>query len=130
MFIRSERLFLRPAWAEDWSALEAEFGSGTGERLRSMALGRIDPRYPHFLITRPHGEGVERIGWIALKPGFCGPQVQCRILERHCGQGYAAEAERAVREVARMLGHEEEPTLSPMGGGAPVHGSPVQMQAA
>lgn len=125
MFIRSERLFLRPAWAEDWSALEADLGHG----LRSMALGRTDPRYPHFLITRPHAEGVERIGWIALKPGFCGPQVQCRIAERHCGHGYAAEAEKALREVARMLGHEAEPTLSPAGG-APLRASPVQMRAA
>lgn len=125
MFIRSERLFLRPAWQEDWSALEADFGPG----VRSLAVGRADPRHPQFLITLPHGDGVERVGWIALKPGFCGPQVLCRIADRHAGKGYAAEAERAVREVAAMLGHEETPSLTPLGGGS-LGSLPAQMQAA
>jgi hypothetical protein len=126
MFIRSERLFLRPAWAEDLSALEAEFAAG----LPCVAMSRSDSRYPQFLITRPHADGVERVGWIALKPGICGPQVQCRIAPRHCGKGYAAEAEKAVREVAAMLGHVVEPSLSPLGGGVSHGGPQLQMQAA
>jgi hypothetical protein len=68
MFIRSERLFLRPIWPEDWAELHSGLSDGevvknlarvpwpyTPEAARGFAAASHHPRLPHFLITRPRG---------------------------------------------------------------------------
>jgi RimJ/RimL family protein N-acetyltransferase len=80
MFIRSERLFLRPIWPEDWAELHSGLSDGevvknlarvpwpyTPEAARGFAAASHHPRLPHFLITRPRGaHGVDALGVIGL----------------------------------------------------------------
>ena len=64
-----------------------------------------DPLLPHFFITLPRFNGGELIGGIGL--GRDGGEIGLGywIARAHHGQGYAAEAIRAVLGVARTLGH-------------------------
>lgn len=125
MFFRSERLFLRPGWPEDWNELfgriadeeivrnlaEAPWPYGACDARDFAALAQ-DKRFPHFFITLPHtqaGSGTELIGCIALmplkdQPGR-EPELGTWIARERCGQGYATEAGRAVLTIARTLGH-------------------------
>ena len=118
MFIRSERLFLRPAWPEDWSEI---FGQIADERVvrnlaqapwpyaagdaKAFASLPQDMRLPHFLITRPGAAGAALIGCVGLKAGADGAELGYWIGREHWGQGYATEAARAVLSLARTLGH-------------------------
>ena len=85
MFIRSERLFLRPGWPEDWSELHGQVADEaivrnlakapwpyTAEAAREFASLPQQPRYPHFMITLPTGEGSRLIGAIGLQMIFGG----------------------------------------------------------
>lgn len=115
MFIRSERLFLRPIWAEDWADLHA--GLSDGEVVRHLArmpglytqdgvAPQHDARLPRFLITRPRGiDGVDVLGVIGLTRVGDGVALCYWIARDHWGQGYATEAGRAVLSLARTLGH-------------------------
>ena len=68
MFIRSERLFLRPAWPEDWQELFSRIADEavvrnlarapwpyTTEDARWFASQPQDQRCPHFFVTLPTG---------------------------------------------------------------------------
>jgi RimJ/RimL family protein N-acetyltransferase len=69
-------------------------------------IGRpSDPLLPHFFITLPKANGGELIGGIGL--GRDGDEIGLGfwITRAHLGQGYAAEAIRAVLSYARTLGH-------------------------
>lgn len=118
MFIRSERLFLRPAWPEDWAELYAAVNDeGVVRNLAkapwpyamedAMAFVRLpqEPLLPHFLITLPSDEGSRLIGSAGL--GRHGDQAELGywIARSHWGQGYATEAVRAVLQIAKTLGH-------------------------
>jgi len=119
MFIRSERLFLRPGWPEDWSELHGEVADErivrnlasapwpyTAEAAREFAALPQAPRHPHFMITLPTGEGSRLIGTIGLTPAEDGSaEVGYWIAERQWNRGYATEAIRAVVRLARTLGH-------------------------
>ncbi|MBD3728449.1 MAG: GNAT family N-acetyltransferase [Sphingomonadales bacterium] len=116
MFHRSERLFLRPAFPEDWQAILAHVGDervvrnlarapwpyGEAEA-RSFAAMKQDARLPHFLVTLP-GRGV--IGSAGLGEYNGKPEIGYWIGRDFWGQGYATEAGRAVLEIARTLGHK------------------------
>lgn len=119
MFIRSERLFLRPGWPEDWSAIFAAIADEavvrnlsrvpwpyTPEAARQYASLGQDPRCPHFLITLPTAQGVELVGAIGLAPTHDGAELGYWIGRDHWGQGYATEASRAVLSLAKTLGHK------------------------
>ena len=124
MFIRSERLFLRPIWPEDWQDLlagigdeavvrklaqapwpyaadEARFSAGS-----SPAMSSQNRHCPQFLVTRPRGDnGVDAIGVIGLAKA-AGEVALCYwIASEHWGRGYATEAVRALLSLARTLGH-------------------------
>jgi RimJ/RimL family protein N-acetyltransferase len=115
MFHRSERLFLRPAFPEDWQAILANVGHegivrnlarapwpyGEAEA-RFFASMEQDMRLPHFLVTLP-GEGV--IGSAGLGEHEGEPEIGYWIGRDYWGHGYATEAGRAVVEIARTLGH-------------------------
>lgn len=119
MFIRSERLFLRPIWPEDWADLHAGLSDGeivrnlsrvpwpyTAEKAREFSAMQHHPRLPHFMITRPRGaHGVDTVGGIGLADAGGQPALGYWIARDHWGQGYATEAGRAVLSLARTLGH-------------------------
>lgn len=117
MFIRSERLFLRPIWAEDWQDLHAGLSDAEVERnfLRMgwpyspeelRAGAGLDPRLPHFMITLPRGNhGVDVLGMIGMIQIDGQLHLGYWIAREHRGQGYATEAGRAVLSLARTLGH-------------------------
>lgn len=116
MFHRSERLFLRPAFHEDWQAIHAALGHDAtiarnlvrapwpyGEdAAREFAALPQDVRLPHFLVTLP-GTGV--IGSAGLGESEGQTELGYWIARDHWGQGYATEAARAVLRIAHTLGH-------------------------
>ncbi len=116
VFHRSERLFLRPAFPEDWAAIAACLG-GDEEIVRNLAHApwpygedaarafaalTQDARLPHFLVTLP---GVGVIGSAGLGEHEGEAELGYWIARAHWGQGYATEAARAVLRIARTLGH-------------------------
>lgn len=124
MFIRSERLFLRPVWSEDWADIWPLIADEAVVRnlarvpwpygaddARCFATRPQDPRFPHFLVTRPDAEtGVETLGCIALlagehADGCMGAELGFWIAPAYWGQGYASEAARALLGLAPVLGH-------------------------
>lgn len=115
MFHRSERLFLRPPFPEDWQAIllrlnDEEVARNLGRApwpygeadARSFAAMKQDPRLPHFLVTLP---GVGVIGSAGLGEHDGRPEIGYWIGRDFWGQGYATEAGRAVISIARTLGH-------------------------
>lgn len=114
MFIRSERLFLRPGWPEDWAEMTARIGDAAIVRnlahapWAATALEDCDPadaRCPQLLVTLPTSEGSEVIGCAGLAPGLDGAELGYWIASERGGQGYATEAVRALLSLARTLGH-------------------------
>ena len=120
MFIRSERLFLRPGWPEDWGELLAGIGDEavvrnlarapwpyTADHARDFAGKAQDARLPHFFVTLPNAAEPGRIiGSVGLGHDENGEvQLGYWIARDHWGRGYATEAARAVLRLARVLGH-------------------------
>lgn len=115
MFHRSERLFLRPAWPEDWEAIyrgiadqsitcnlaSAPWPYGE-EDARSFARIEQNMRLPHFLVTLP---GTGAIGSVGLGEHGGQPEIGYWIARDHWGRGFATEAGRALLDIAQTLGH-------------------------
>lgn len=120
MFIRSERLFLRPCWPEDWPEILTAIADEcvvrnlakapwpyTMEDAMAFARREQDDRYPHFLITLPGDNGARIVGCISLADRDGEVELGYWIGRAHWGQGYASEAARALLRLARVLGHNE-----------------------
>lgn len=120
MFIRSERLFLRPGWPEDWEELLGSIADEavvknlarapwpyTAEHARHFAGQAQDPRMPHFFVTLPTSAAPARIiGSIGLARDEHGDtQLGYWIARDQWGRGFATEAACAVLRLARTLGH-------------------------
>lgn len=118
MFIRSERLFLRPAWPEDCAEMIALITDEavlrdvaamqwpyTEEDARSFVARPHERLLPHFFITLPTAEGARPIGSIGLGKSGDDVTIGFWIGHRHWRQGYATEATRAVLGLARAIGH-------------------------
>lgn len=126
MFFRSERLFLRPGWPEDWEDVLARIADEglvrnlasapwpyTAEDAKAFAQRPQDPRLPHFLVTLPSTDGAKLIGSVGIGRDLFGQdagggqdiELGYWIAREHWGQGYATEAVRAVLCLARALGH-------------------------
>ena len=119
MFIRSERLFLRPGWPEDWPELLARIDDETVVRnlakapwpytaddARWFANQPQDQRLPHFFVTLPTSSApAEMVGCVGLAQSESGPELGYWIARDHWGRGYASEAVRALLKLARVLGH-------------------------
>lgn len=113
MFIRSERLFLRPGWSEDWDELFLRINTWavlrhlavTAETARALVANVSDQRCPQFLITLPSGDGSRLIGCVGLVGGQHGAELVYWIAPEYSGLGYATEAGRAVLSLACTLGH-------------------------
>jgi RimJ/RimL family protein N-acetyltransferase len=116
VFHRTTRLFLRPAWPEDW---EAVFGGiadegvvrnlarapwpYSAEDARAFVAREQDHRQPSFLVIR--AETGQAIGCAGLGDHDGEPELGYWIARPFWGQGYATEAGAGVLEIARLLGH-------------------------
>ena len=119
MFIRSERLFLRPGWAEDWADLYERIADEgivrnlakapwpyEADHAREFAARVQEPRTPHFLVTLPGARGAELVGCVGFAFDETGAtELGYWIARQHWGRGYATEAVRAVLGMARAIGH-------------------------
>ncbi|MEO0031913.1 MAG: hypothetical protein RIS94_1671 [Pseudomonadota bacterium] len=118
MFIRSERLFLRPGWPEDWAELLALLDDEQVVRHMAQAAWPFRPedaralagstqaeRHPHFFITLPGAHGSRLIGCVGLTEVEGEAQIGFWIARSQWNRGYATEAVRAVLALARTLGH-------------------------
>ena len=119
MFIRTERLFLRPAWEEDAPALTRAIAHAPVAQMLSRvpwpyeeadALAWIgaprDPLLPSMLVTVPHMGGAV-IGGCGLHRTEEGApaEVGYWITPAMQGQGYAREALCGLLALARAAGH-------------------------
>jgi RimJ/RimL family protein N-acetyltransferase len=117
VFIRSERLFLRPAWPEDWEEL---LGLIADEKIvrnlarapwpyrpdhaRDFTARPQDQRLPNFFVsTAANGELIGSVGLGRDDEGRT--ELGYWIARPHWGNGYAPEAARAVLRLAKTLGH-------------------------
>ncbi len=118
MFVRSERLFLRPGWPEDqdeFLALIADEGvvrnltrapwPYTAGDARAFLGAPQDMRLPRFLITQPGAHGTRIVGCIGLSLLDREVNLGYWIARDHWGQGFASEAAQAVLSLARAIGH-------------------------
>lgn len=118
MFIRSERLFLRPGWPEDWKDLLGLIGDEqvvrnlakapwpyTAEDARQFVSMPHEPRLPRFLITEPGAHGARIVGGVGLTSSGSDVELGYWVARAHWGLGFASEAARAVLGLARTLGH-------------------------
>ena len=126
MFIRSERLFLRPGWPEDFTELQpliddpaaptglAQIGwraSSTGTN--GSVAGAADPRCPQFLVTLPTFRGSKIIGCAGLFRSGTVVELGCLIARQHWGQGFGTETARALLPLACTLGHRRIVAFAP-----------------
>jgi RimJ/RimL family protein N-acetyltransferase len=110
MFAITERLLLRPGWAEDAPALSRAIGDFAVVRNLSRApwpyaqtdadqfleLPQQHDR-PRLLIFRREGAAPELIGGVGLQDGVNGtPELGYWLARAHWGKGYATEAGRAL----------------------------------
>lgn len=116
MFHRTERLFLRPAWPEDWEAVlggiadegvvmnlaRAPWPYGPEEAREFVSRGQ-DLCCPSFLLVRP--DTGQAIGCAGLGRDGDDFEIGYWIARPFWGQGFATEAGRGVIEIARLLGH-------------------------
>lgn len=120
MFIRSERLFLRPAFPEDAQAILAGIADAgvvrqlasapwpyREEDARRFVARPQDSAVPHFLVTLPGKDGAPVIGAAGLVRHAGAVELGFWIARSWWGQGLATEAARAVLEIATMLGHRQ-----------------------
>lgn len=118
MFVRTERLFLRPAWPEDLGELaEALLDTGvqhdvgvaplpcTVAEVRTYLERPRDPRFPHFFMYLRSPTGPQLVGGIGLGSYDGEVEVGYWIAAGHRGRGFAREAMRAILAQARSLGH-------------------------
>ncbi|WP_336986986.1 GNAT family N-acetyltransferase [Altererythrobacter aquiaggeris] len=122
MFIRTERLFLRPSFSEDWEAMYDRIADeGIVRNLarapwpyrasdaKIFAARAQDPWRPGFVITMPDSAGAPIVGQIGLglNPDAHGEETQLGywIARPYWGRGIASEAGAAILRAAHMLGH-------------------------
>ena len=116
MFIRSERLFLRPFWPEDRAELLALLAEEGADRRQDagwplpcrVAQGAEpeDRRCPRFLVTLPGAHGSTIVGVVGLSRAGDAAEAGVWIAPAFRGRGYATEAGRALLSIARSLGFE------------------------
>jgi len=118
MFMRSERLFLRPCWPEDWLELLTLIDDEgvvrnlasapwpyTAEDAKAFVERPSQRLLPQFLVTLPTADGTRLIGSVGLSRDGDDIELGYWIARSHWGQGYATEAARAVLSQARAIGH-------------------------
>lgn len=118
MFIRTERLFLRPAWPEDMDDIvEALRGNAVARTLAQPGLPRTvseiralleserSLRLPQFMMYLRAPGGPRLVGGIGLVESDEDVELVYWITPAFSGRGFAGEAVRAILDQARSLGH-------------------------
>jgi RimJ/RimL family protein N-acetyltransferase len=117
MFLRTERLFLRPPWPEDAPELARAIGQEAVVRMLArvpwpyseehahawIAVAR-DPCLPTLLITLP-AEGGRIVGSVGLHVDGAEVEVGYWVAPADWGRGYATEALSGLLALARLAGH-------------------------
>ena len=121
MFARTERLLLRPSWAEDAPALAKAIADEAIVRNLATApwpydLGEAiafidapkDPVLPTFLLFKRTTGAPELVGasGFARKPSGA-VEIGYWIARAHWGHGFATEAGRQLVEIARTIGIDQ-----------------------
>jgi len=115
MFVRTERLLLRPGWTEDAPALARAIGDEAIVRnlarvpwpygldeARDFLACEPDPGEPNFLVFRRTLGAPQLIGGAGLAAQADGEiELGYWIARKHWGLGYATEAAKAVVDLAR-----------------------------
>lgn len=117
MFLRTERLFLRPAWPEDAAELARAIGHEAVVRMlarvpwpyredhaREWIETQRDPCLPNMLITRPD-EGGRIVGSVGLHEEDGQAEVGYWVEPGSWGRGFATEALCGLLSLARLAGH-------------------------
>ena len=118
VFARTERLLLRPGWAEDAPALAAAIADE--QIVRNLATAPWpyglkdaeaflsapkDPALPTFLVFARTNAAPELVGACGLARRPSGSvELGYWIARAHWGRGYATEAGRQLIDIARTLG--------------------------
>ena len=118
VFIRSERLFLRPGWPEDWREIAERIADEavvrnlarapwpySADDARKFLAQVADWWLPQQLVTLPGVDGSRIVGCIGLTRNGGDVELGYWIARGHWGQGYATEAARAMLAPAQTLGH-------------------------
>ena len=100
MFIRSERLFLRPGWPEDWAELHALIDDEAivcnllrapwpygPDEARAFAAKPQDPRHPQFFVTLPGSRGAKLVGCVWLAEENDESVIGYWVAQAHWGKG-------------------------------------------
>jgi len=117
MFIRTERLFLRPAWLEDAPELARAIAHEPVVRMlasapwpyreehaREWIEAQPPRRLPSLLVTLPDNGG-RIVGGCGLHEKEEAVEVGYWIAPECWGRGYATEALRGLLSLARVAGH-------------------------
>ncbi|MXO71299.1 GNAT family N-acetyltransferase [Alteraurantiacibacter buctensis] len=117
MFHRTQRLFLRPPFPEDWREVYRGINDAGVVRMLARApwpympedaqdycSAARDPQDLRLAIALPGHDGAPLIGQIGLDCGAEVPEVGYWIARGYRGQGYATEALHGVLQMARALG--------------------------
>jgi RimJ/RimL family protein N-acetyltransferase len=118
MFVRTQRLLLRPCWPEDAKALYDAVAQEVIIRnlatvpwpyspadARNFTEALHPQHYPQFLLWKRTNAAPQLIGACGLGQSNGHAELGYWIARAHWGQGYATEAARAVLGVAKALGH-------------------------
>ncbi len=117
MFMRTPRLFLRPAWLEDVPELTRAIGQEPVVRMlarahwpyreedaRAFVNADHTPHLPNLLVTLPE-EGGRIVGGCGLHDDGHGTEIGYWIEPASWNRGFATEAVRGLLSVAHMAGH-------------------------
>lgn len=118
MFHRSDRLLLRPVFAEDWQEIHQAINDEGVVRMlasapwpyreddaRDFAARGFDRRHPRMLVQLPGSLGSPVIGCVGIDGRDEGIELGYWIARPFWGRGFATEAGRALIMLARMIGH-------------------------
>jgi RimJ/RimL family protein N-acetyltransferase len=120
MFARTERLLLRPSWPEDASALYQAIADESIVRnlarapwpytqcdAAQFAAVEHDYMHPNFMLMLRTEGAPQLIGSCGLADRDGEAELGYWIARPFWGQGYAAEAAKAVVGIAKALGHRK-----------------------
>ncbi len=120
MFIRTERLFLRPGWPEDWREVFTAIADEgvvrnlatapwpyTEDDAQRFVRQPQEHLFPHFIVTLPGLDGARIIGCGGLNQQGSDAELGYWIARDYWGRGFATEAARAILRLAAALGHKQ-----------------------